>query len=259
MVGAIGEGNMVSPISHWSTPAAHERPSAIAHTMRLCPRPMSPQANTPGLAGHERRVARDVAPRVELDAEVLEQAGAFGAEEAHREQHELARQLEVGALDLLEPAVDHLDLVRTQRAHVAVVVADEALGVHAVDALAALFVRRRHPEDVGERRPRVGGRAGVGRRGRISNWCTDTAPWRCAVPRQSAPVSPPPMITTRLPAAVIGGVVEVALLHAVADGQVLHRLVDAAELATGDRQVAPRGRATGEHDRVELAPQLARP
>ena len=36
-----------------------------------------------------------------------------------------------------------------------------------------------------------------------SSWCTDAAPWRCAVPRQSAPVSPPPMITTCLPFAVM--------------------------------------------------------
>src|SRR5271165_6782477 len=38
----------------------------------------------------------------------------------------------------------------------------------------------------------------------ISSWVTDAAPWRCAVPRQSAPVSPPPRITTCLPADVIG-------------------------------------------------------
>ena len=36
----------------------------------------------------------------------------------------------------------------------------------------------------------------------ISSWVTDAAPWRVAVPRQSAPVSPPPMITTCLP---VGG------------------------------------------------------
>ena len=92
-----------------------------------------------------RVVARDVAPLVELDAELLEQALALRADEAHREQHELARQLEVGALDLLErhPAVDDLllDLVRAQRADVAVVVAEEALGVDRVHPLAALFVR----------------------------------------------------------------------------------------------------------------------
>ena len=92
-------------------------------------------------------VAGDVAALVELDAELLEQPGALRADEAHREQHELARQLEVGAVDLLErhAAVDELllDLVRAQRADVAVVVAEEALGVHRVDALAALFVRGR--------------------------------------------------------------------------------------------------------------------
>ena len=41
--------------------------------------------------------------------------------------------------------------------------------------------------------------------GMISSWVTEAAPWRCEVPRQSAPVSPPPMITTCLPSAVIGG------------------------------------------------------
>ena len=37
----------------------------------------------------------------------------------------------------------------------------------------------------------------------ISSCVIDAAPWRVAVPRQSAPVSPPPMITTCLPWAVI--------------------------------------------------------
>src|SRR5437868_9945049 len=48
-VGAIGAGSCVSPISHASTPAAHDRPSAIAQTIRLWPRPISPQAKTPRL------------------------------------------------------------------------------------------------------------------------------------------------------------------------------------------------------------------
>ena len=34
-----------------------------------------------------------------------------------------------------------------------------------------------------------------------SIWVTDAAPWRWAVPTQSAPVSPPPMTTTCLPEA----------------------------------------------------------
>ena len=44
---------------------------------------------------------------------------------------------------------------------------------------------------------RVSGGAG------ISSICvTCAAPWRCAVPTQSEPVSPPPRMTTRLPCAV---------------------------------------------------------
>ena len=39
----------------------------------------------------------------------------------------------------------------------------------------------------------------LGGSGMISSWCTEAAPWRWAVPRQSAPVSPPPMMTTCLP------------------------------------------------------------
>src|SRR6185437_1698917 len=37
--------------------------------------------------------------------------------------------------------------------------------------------------------------------GMISNWCTLFAAWRWLVPRQSAPVSPPPMMMTCLPVA----------------------------------------------------------
>ncbi len=47
------------------------------------------------------------------------------------------------------------------------------------------------------------GRSSLGR-GMISSWVTEAAPWRSAVPRQSAPVSPPPMTMTCLPLALIG-------------------------------------------------------
>ena len=43
---------------------------------------------------------------------------------------------------------------------------------------------------------------------------------------------------------------DVAELHPVGVRQVLHRLMDPVELATGDRQVAPIGRPAGEDDRV---------
>ena len=69
------------------------------------------------------------------------------------------------------------------------------------------------------------------------------------------------MMTTFLPLAVIGGcpsVAEdlVALLHPVTPRQVLHRLVDAVQLPAGDGQIAPRGRAAGQHHRVEIGAQL---
>ncbi len=45
--GGIGRGRAVWPMSAASTAAAHARPSAMAHTIRLWPRPMSPQTQTP--------------------------------------------------------------------------------------------------------------------------------------------------------------------------------------------------------------------
>ena len=254
--GAIGAGSRVSPMSARSTAAAHERPSAIAHTMRLCPRPMSPHTNTLSRLVAVLAVPVDVAAFVERRRRAVRAARSLGTDESHREEHDLARQFELGAFDRFErhAAVDDrlFDFVRAQRAEVAVVVAEEALGVHREDALAALFV-------CGRRRGRSAGTCGQGcasgrssgGRGRISNWCTDwPRPGGCAVPRQSAPVSPPPMITTRLPAAVIGGASRSPSCTRFDQRQVLHRLVDARELAAGDRQVAPRGGAAREHDRV---------
>ena len=49
----------------------------------------------------------------------------------------------------------------------------------------------------------LSGSRSSGGRGRISNCVTERAPWRWAVPRQSAPVSPPPMMTTFLSFAVM--------------------------------------------------------
>ena len=43
----------------------------------------------------------------------------------------------------------------------------------------------------------------LGSCGMICSTVTSLAPWRMDVPRQSDPVSPPPMITTCLPSAVM--------------------------------------------------------
>ena len=49
--------------------------------------------------------------------------------------------------------------------------------------------------------------------GMISSWVTLRAPWRIEVPMQSEPVSPPPMTTTRLPAATIDAFVPIGSLE----------------------------------------------
>ena len=94
----------------------------------------------------------------------------------------------------------------------------------------------------------------------ISSCVIEAAPWRVDVPRQSAPVSPPPMITTCLPSAVIWlrRTRSSPSATRLACGQELHGLVDPAELAAGDRQVARLGGAHREHHRVvPLAQALA--
>ena len=64
------------------------------------------------------------------------------------------------------------------------------------------------------------------------------------------------MITTRLPDAVMVGSARSPSCTRFEMRQVLHRLVDARELAAGNRQVTPGGRAAGQHQRVELGAQL---
>ena len=118
-----------------------------------------------------------------------------------------AGQLLLGARDRLEPALGvALDLDEPQRApRWPSLVADELAGGDRVDAA-------RRPPRGPTRRGRSSGTSATasrsvrcsGGRGMISSWVTDAAPCRCAVPRQSAPVSPPPMMTTCLPSAVIG-------------------------------------------------------
>ena len=136
--------------------------------------------------------------------------------------------------------------------------AEEPFGRHRVDPLAALFVRRRGPEDVGPLRPGVVRVPRVGRPlGSSSNWWTDSAPCRWAVPRQSAPVSPPPMITTRLPSAEM---ISAGATWSPASRRFCWvRYSTAKWTPPSSRPGIWRSRAHGvppaEHDRVELPPQ----
>ena len=145
---------------------------------------------------------------------------------------------------------DLLDLVAAQCAHVAVVVAEEALRVHRVDALDTLLVRGRDAVDHRVGRPWMGVGPLVGRSGQD----LELVHARRAVPDRGAEaVGAGVASADDHHALVLGGdrwFGEVALLHLVRPGQVLHRLIDAAQLAPGHRQVAPRRGSAREHDRV---------
>ncbi len=231
-------------------PRAALRPSAMAQTMSDWPRCMSPAANTPGTLVIQRSSRPDVAALGEPDAEIGEHARPLRAHEAHREQHQIGVHDVLAAGDRLRtrcgrPPARALTLTACSCAHAAVGIAREPLGRHREDALAALLVRRATPgrcwatpaTDCRRRARRAV--AAAARTGAPS-----VAPWRCTVPRQSAPVSPPPMITTCLPSARDErvGADRVAFAPAVLLRQELHREVDARELASRHLQVARRAR-----------------
>ena len=89
-------------MSQRSTAAAHERPSAMAQTMRLCPRVWSPHTKTPSTLVAQSASAATVPRGSDLHAELGHRVATFRADEAHGQQHEVALELELGAGDLLE-------------------------------------------------------------------------------------------------------------------------------------------------------------
>ena len=127
----------------------------------------------------------------------------LGTEKAHGQQNEirLDSNSDPGTGTKSHAAVlaaPSRPCVGLQRAHASLLVADESLRRDRVEPLAAFLVRGRDAEDVRPLRPGLSAARVSGGIGISSSWCTARAPWRCAVPRQSAPVSPPPMMTTSL-------------------------------------------------------------
>ncbi len=92
----------------------------------------------------------------------------------------------------------------------------------------------------------------------ISNWCTDSGFCRWVVPRQSAPVSPPPMMTTCLPVARRSelGIEPIALAAPVLLRQVFHGEMNAAEFAAWNLKVARMFGTACKNDRVEVMLQI---
>ena len=77
--------------------AAAARPSAIAQTISDAPRCMSPATNTPAASVCQSGAGVDRAAAVAGHAELVQQRPLLGALEADRQQHQVGRQLPLGA------------------------------------------------------------------------------------------------------------------------------------------------------------------
>src|SRR5262249_4904004 len=101
----------------------------------------------------------------------------------------------------------------------------------------------------------AGGRCSGGL-GMISSWVTDAAPWRSTVPRQSAPVSPPPMITTCRPHAEIAGSPAPSVTARFDSGKYSIAWWMPARPAPGTGRGGGTPAPAGEHDGTVVAAQL---
>src|SRR5439155_850126 len=195
----------------------------------------SPQAN----ARHRRLVVGaglQVASLGQFAAELGDDGVALGAEEAEREEHEVAVEVELAACDLLHhgaPVVLHpVEPHAAQRAHAAV--AEERLGVDRPVAYDALLVRRRGAEDHGPVRPRELG-AILRRLGQQ----LELVHGRRALAVRGAEAVRPRVAAAQDDDLLAGG--EDLVRHGVAgddfvlERQELHREVDALELPPGHR------------------------
>ncbi len=143
-----------------------------------------------------------------------------------------------------------------QELHVPVLIAFEVGGGDGVDPLAALLMGRGDLIEHGEGRPRLVGGALLARPGHdLQLGDGDGA---LAVGGADAVGAGVAAADDDDVLALGGdrGDRQVALLHLVGERQVLHRLVDAAELAAGHGQVAGGGGAGGDHDGVVALAQF---
>ena len=180
----------------------------MAHTISDWPRPASPATKTPGDAWSEGRVAaRRCRARRAPRRAARRSRPRSGPVKPMASRTSCGRDLALGALDPAKrPSTSSTSTSRSART-CPPLVAEELLGADGVDPLAALLVRAWRPGRSSGRSATAGAPARSSRRPRhdleLGDRCARPAGGRC--PRQSAPVSPPPMMTTCLPCAVIGG------------------------------------------------------
>ena len=183
-----------------STALAQRRPSSIAHTISDWPRRASPAANTPRtLVAYVGRL--DVAARVACDAERVEQRGSGPTKP-------IASSTSSAGCDSSVPATGSnggAPLFRSQWI-CSTLPLPERCGGRDREAAARRPPSARTTCAASRARAatasaRPGGCAGGSPSSSIC--VTDAAPSRCALATQSAPVSPPPITITCLPAAVM--------------------------------------------------------
>ena len=149
----------MSPISQRSTAAAQDRPSAIAQTIRLCPLVMSPQTNTPSrlVAQLESHATFPLASSSSPSSETTPMRSAPTKPIAISTSSQAISSVDDGNELEPDPSVldDLADLVRSQSRDGSGPVVHELGRLDRVDAITALFVRRRRPHDERPGRPRV--------------------------------------------------------------------------------------------------------
>mmetsp|Transcript_25281 Transcript_25281/g.39870 ORF Transcript_25281/g.39870 Transcript_25281/m.39870 type:complete len:387 (+) Transcript_25281:614-1774(+) len=184
--------------------------------------------------------------------------------EAHGQHRQLAGVLHLRALHHLDALVGELDFHGDQRAQVALAVAQELLGHHAVRARvlaedgADLPVAVVHAEDLGPLRPGVARRALVGRprqQLQVQDALAPVAHAGADAVRARVPAADDHhVLALRRHEALVPAALQVALLGEqqplLVLGEELHREVHALELAPRDRQVPRLGGPDGEHEGV---------
>src|SRR5262249_20973082 len=177
--------------------------------------------------------------------------GPLGAEEAHGEQDEIDVQGELAARHRPEVEAStlagHLDGHAVELPDVAALVTGEPLGRDGVDALTALLVGARGPEDVRPLWPRVVGRPGVGRARQelelVNGGGALTVHGAQAVGAGVAASDDHHALAGCADELLVGD--DIALAALVGEGEIVHGEVDALELATGKGQVARPAGAAG--------------
>ncbi len=185
--GSSGAGSAVVPMSQRSTAAAHERPSAMAQTIRLCPRVWSPQTKTPSTLVAQIASATTVPRALDLDARARPpHCGARCPRSPWRAAPARTRARTRFPAPPRRPGDRPRSRISTSWPRSARTAPEPS----STNSVVVTEKSRSPPSSCAEDVRRISGHSGqglsasrsLGGSARISSWCTEAAPWRCAVP-----------------------------------------------------------------------------